>query len=104
MESDDVLDAGEIVALRQVASPTVSNAIETFQVRPRGEGVTGAGIRCLFPEFGALVGYACTAAILSGQPAAPKRLVSRTDYWEYTRSAQLPKMTVVQDLSAVPGG
>jgi 4-hydroxy-4-methyl-2-oxoglutarate aldolase len=91
-------------ALRKIPTPTVANAIETFDVRPRGEGVTDSKIQCLFPEFGVLLGYACTAMILSGQPAPPKRRVSRTDYWEYTRKSEGPKVTVIQDLSEVPGG
>jgi regulator of RNase E activity RraA len=90
-------------ALRRVCSPTIANAIETFDVVPRGEGYTDAGIRCLFPEHGPMLGYACTATILSGQPAAPKRLVRRKEYWEYTRSTAWPKITVMQDLGERPG-
>src|SRR4051794_11082731 len=90
-------------ALRRVCSPTIANAIETFSVVPRGEGYTDAGIRCLFPEHGPMLGYACTATILSGQPAAPKRMVQRKEYWEYTRSTAWPKITVMQDLSERPG-
>lgn len=92
------------MTLRNVSSPTIANAIETFDVRPRGEGVTNSGIRCFFPEHGVMLGYACTAVILSGQPAANKRLVSREKYWEHTGLPPLPKVTVVQDLSEMPGG
>ena len=98
------LSAEELAALRSISSPTIANAIETFDVRPRGEGYTNAGIRCLFPDRGASLGYACTAMILSSQPAAPNRLVSRTKYWEYTRVAPLPKISVVQDMSEDPLG
>lgn len=94
----------EIALLRQISSPTIANAIETLNIRPREAGVTNTGIRCLFPEFGAMVGYACTATILSGQPAPARRLTSRTAYWEYTRQAAAPHVTVVQDLSEAPGG
>ncbi len=104
LEQDSLLTEREIAALRRITSPTVANAIETFQHRPRGEGVTSAGVCCLFPEFGAMAGYACTATIVSAQPAPAKRLVSRTDYWEHTRRAPGPKITVVQDLSGTPGG
>jgi len=99
-----MLSPEKLAALRKIPSPTVANAIETFEVRPRGEGVSDARIRCLFPEFGVLLGYACTAMILSGQPAPAKRRVSRTDYWEYTKRSQGPKITVIQDLSEVTGG
>ncbi len=98
------LTTEDFAALRNISSPTIANAIETFQIRPRGEGYTNAGIQCLFPERGVMLGYACTAMILSGQAAAPNRLVSRTKYWEYTRLAPTPKISVVQDLSAIPLG
>ena len=98
------LSPQELEALRRIPSPTIANAIETFDVRPRGEGVTDARIRCQFPEFGVLLGYACTATIFSATPAPAVRRVSRTDYWEYTKQFAGPKITVVQDLSEVPGG
>jgi regulator of RNase E activity RraA len=98
------LSADALEALRRIPSPTIANAVETFHVRPRGEGVTDARIRCQFPELGALIGYACTAAIESAAPAPAKRKVSRTDYWAYTQQLAGPKITVIQDLSDVPGG
>ncbi len=101
---DTYLKAEELAALRNISSPTIANAIETFGVRPRGEGYTNVGVHCLFPERGVMLGYACTAMILSGQPAAPNRLVSRTEYWDYTRLAPSPKVSVVQDLSDRPLG
>lgn len=101
---DGFLKPDEVEALRNISSPTIANAIETFEVRPRGEGYTNVGVQCFFPERGAMVGYACTAMILSGQPAASRRLVSRTEYWEYVGQAPLPKVNVVQDISPVPLG
>ncbi len=101
---DELLQKEEFAALQKISSPTIANAIETFAVRPRVDGITSAGVCCLFPEMGAMLGYACTATILSGQPAAAKRLVSRTAYWEYIRKTQGPKISVLQDLSDTPGG
>ena len=101
---DRSLTLEEIKALRKISSPTVANAIETFDVRPRGEGFTNVGMQCFFPKRGVMLGYACTAMIHSGQPPAPKRLVSRTDYWEYVQRTCGPKVSVIQDLSPVPLG
>ena len=101
---DQILTHEELEILRNISSPTIANAIETFDVRPRDEGYTNIGVQCFFPERGALLGYACTAMIQSGQPSAPKRLVSRTDYWEYVEQAPYPKISVVQDVSPVPLG
>lgn len=99
-----LLTVEEIEELRRISSPTIANAVETFHVRPRQEGVTGPGVRCLFPDLGPMVGYACTVTILSNQPAPVPRNVSRRAYWEYTLRAPGPKVTVVQDLSETPGG
>ena len=60
--SETLTDA-ELEALRGITSPTVANAIETFQVRPRNEGFMDSTVRCIFPELGAVVGYAVTAKI-----------------------------------------
>jgi hypothetical protein len=39
--------------LQSVDTPTLSNAIEVLQVRPRNEGFTPVQIRSLFPELAA---------------------------------------------------
>jgi 4-hydroxy-4-methyl-2-oxoglutarate aldolase len=96
---------GELIAaLRRFTSPTIANAVETFEVRPWGEGYTNSRILCVFPELGPLVGYACTATIRSAEPAAKPRTVNRRAYWEWVRAAAGPKLSVVQDLSDPPGG
>jgi len=100
----EMLSPPELERLRGFPSPTIANAIETFQVRPRLSGVTDSLIRCLFPGLGAVVGYACTATIISSKPPPNPRRVSRRAYWEYVRSFRGPRLSVVQDLSAVPGG
>jgi regulator of RNase E activity RraA len=104
LPADKILHDDELEALRRISSPTIANAIETFEVRPRGAGFTAGGVQCFFPERGVLLGYACTAMIHSGQLAATTRLVSRTKYWEYVKAAPFPKLSVVQDLSAQPLG
>jgi len=98
------LSPDEFNVLRRIPSPTIANAIETFDVRPRGEGVSDTRIMCQFPGFGVLLGYACTGTIVSDTPPPPVRRVSRTDYWEYTKQHEGPKITVLQDLSEIPGG
>jgi regulator of RNase E activity RraA len=99
-----VLSLDQINELRQFSSPTIANAVETFHVRPRQEGVSDSRIRCIFPSLGVVVGYAFTAAILSGQPAPELRKVNRREYWRYVGSFSGPKIGVVQDLSPEPGG
>jgi regulator of RNase E activity RraA len=50
------------------------------------------------------VGYACTATIISGEPAPNPRGVSRRAYWEYVRAFPGPRLSVVQELSPTPDG
>ena len=49
--------------LKNVDTPTLSNAIEAFRLRSRSDGFTSYHIRSLFPEFGRMVGYAVTAEV-----------------------------------------
>ena len=49
-----------VEALRSLSTPTVSNAIELFNLRPRNEGYLSPDVRCLFPELGVMVGHAVT--------------------------------------------
>src|SRR2546430_16990039 len=53
----------QLSALRRIDSPTVSNAIETFKLRPRVAGYVGYDIRCIFPELPPTVGYAVTCTV-----------------------------------------
>ena len=45
------LSAAEIAELKKYATPSISNGIETFKIRPRNEGFMSHEIRCMFPEM-----------------------------------------------------
>ncbi len=104
LNSNEILTETELDVLRLICSPTVANAVEVLTGRPRHEGYTHGEVRCLFPQMGPMVGYASTATILSGQPAAPKRLVDRREYWESLLASPGPRVAVLQDLSETPVG
>lgn len=53
----------QLDALRRIDSPTISNAIETFKLRPRVSGYVGYDVRCMFPELPPTVGYAVTCTV-----------------------------------------
>src|SRR5260370_2946242 len=53
----------QLSALRRIDSPTISNAIETFHVRPRVAGYGGYDIRSIFPELPPTVSYALTRIV-----------------------------------------
>jgi 4-hydroxy-4-methyl-2-oxoglutarate aldolase len=98
-----LLDPRVLEGMRRFTSPTIANALEILGV-PLQAVCTNSSVRCLFPDLGPLVAYACTAVIHSAKPACIPRAVRRTDYWEYTRDFRRPCVTVVQDLSEQPGG
>lgn len=52
-----------ISALKNVDTPTLSNAVERLQIRSRAEGFPSLHLRCLFPELGVMCGYAVTAQV-----------------------------------------
>jgi 4-hydroxy-4-methyl-2-oxoglutarate aldolase len=93
----DHLSPAEIEELRKITTPTVSNAIERFNVRSRSEGFMDSSIRCMFPELGAMVGYAFTATIRAHEPGpAP----APWDVWEAILKTPEPRVVVIQDLDA----
>jgi regulator of RNase E activity RraA len=97
-----LLTAEELSALRAINTPTISNAIELFNVRPRNRGFMSPEIRCIFPEFGVMVGYAVTSQIRAAQPAEPGRPTIEA-YWKSVGAVPEPRVAVVQDLDDPPG-
>ena len=75
------LPLDRLAALRQYTTPTVANAIETFNLRPRTAGIMSSQIRCIFPELGAMVGYAFTATIRASQQPPPEAAARRPASW-----------------------
>jgi regulator of RNase E activity RraA len=93
-------DPSLLEALKRFDSPTLSNAIETFAIRPRDEGYMSMDIRCFFPELGPLVGYAATATIRArGGPADG----DQTALYQHVREIPDPRVVVVQDMDEPPG-
>ena len=64
-----VLSEEQLDYLRSIDSPTVANAIEIFDIRPRTEGYMTPDIKARFPELGPVVGYAVTAKISEKKPS-----------------------------------
>ena len=58
--------------LTQYDTPTICNAIELFEVRPREAGYMDGRIRACFPEMPPIVGYAATATMRCAFPRAAK--------------------------------
>src|SRR3982074_1339914 len=86
-------------ALRRYDPPTLANAIEDFDVRPRDEGFASLEIRCMFPELGVMVGYAATATIR----ARGRGHDDQSPLWGHVRGVPGPRVVVVQDLDEPAG-
>lgn len=86
----------EIATLRAISTPTVCNAIETFNVRPRNEGFMDSTITCRFPELGPVVGYACTAKIRAAEP--PRIEVPHSKLWAEFERVPKPWLVVIENL------
>ena len=88
-------------AIRELTTPTVSNAIEKFGLRPWNQGFMSPEIRCLLPELGVAVGYAVTARYAARErPAKPG---SRYEFWKYILTFPEPRIVVMEDLDTPPG-
>ena len=86
-------------ALRQMSSCTIANAIETFDIRPRNEGVASSKVRCMFPDMGSMIGYAVTGVIAADSPPTPRMNVPRTEWFDEVLRVPEPRVLVMHDLS-----
>jgi 4-hydroxy-4-methyl-2-oxoglutarate aldolase len=86
----------QLEALRRIDSPTIANAIEHFEVRPRVDGFASYEIRCAFPELGTMLGYAvtCTADSTSEE----RRERGLWALWEALEAAPKPAVLVIKDV------
>ncbi|MQA97114.1 MAG: RraA family protein [Streptosporangiales bacterium] len=96
--TQEPLDPPVLEGLRRYDSPTLANAIETFDIRPRDEGFASHEIRSIFPDLPVMVGYAATATIRARgkAPNDPGPL------WEHVRTLPTPRVVVMQDLDDPP--
>ncbi len=85
--------------LARYDTPTISNTIELFEIRPRHEGYMDARIRACFPEMPPMVGYAATATMRCAFPRRDGDVYGSLDE-QVARFAELPGPAVVvfQDL------
>lgn len=93
------ISADTLARLVKFDTPTICNAIELFDVRPRNTGYMDERIKCNFPEFPPMVGFACTAAFRSDAPPGKGDAYGSMDQ-QVARFAELPGPAVVvfQDL------
>ena len=104
-DAESRLTTNELGALRRFNTPTIANAIELFNVRPRHTGFLPHYIRCLLPELGAIVGYAVTSKTRAAAARARRAPASRRArrLLPIRRQPPGPKIAVGQDLDDPPG-
>lgn len=90
--------------LRQLDTCTASNAIERLNVRLRNEGFVSGAVRCQFPQFSPMLGYAVPGRIrTSSPPMASSCYYDRMDWWSYVASIPEPRVVVIEDADHTPG-
>ncbi len=61
-------------------------------------------IRCMFPRFAPVLGYAVTARIrTSSTPIAGRWYYERMDWWSYVLTVPAPRFIVAEDTDHIPG-
>lgn len=95
----------DLELLAQYDTPTISNVIELFDVRPRSAGFMDGRIRACFPEMPPIVGYASTATMRTAYARTEGAVYSSLDE-QVARFAQLPGPAIVvfQDVDDPPVG
>jgi regulator of RNase E activity RraA len=86
----------QLSTLRRIDSPTIANAIETFQVRPRVAGYVGYDIRCIFPALPPSVGFAVTCTVDSTTEG--RAGIGFNTLYEALAQAPKPALVVMHDV------
>ena len=94
---NDSIPPEVLSALTRFDSATVANAIEHFNVRDPVTGYASLELRCQFPEYGSMVGYAvtCTGTTTGLGNSRPQRL---GDVLDMIWAAPKPTVLVIQDV------
>lgn len=90
--------------LKNFDTPTISNAIEIFNLRSRIEGFMGPEIKCFLPIKKPIIGYACTVKMSSLNPPKDDQKKLWLSYYESVRNTSNPTIVVVEDIDSPPIG
>jgi 4-hydroxy-4-methyl-2-oxoglutarate aldolase len=94
---DSVLDE-----LRAWNTPSIANAVELFNVRPRNEGFASGEIKCIFPHFPVMAGYAVTASIRAATAPPPGARARTLALYDHALATPGPRVVVIKDLDNPP--
>ncbi len=91
--------------LAQFDTPTISNVIELFGIRPANTGFMDGRIRALYPELPPMVGFACTAGFRSAAPPSEGQVYySLAEQIRKAEELPGPAVMVFQDFDDPPVG
>src|SRR5579872_5744851 len=94
----------ELEALVRIYSSTISNAIETLNVRPRNEGYIQDALSCMFPKLPPVAGYAVTGRMRSASPPVNGHsYYEHVEWWRFVESVPPPRIVVLLDADDPPG-
>ncbi|MCA9269613.1 MAG: RraA family protein [Planctomycetales bacterium] len=99
------MNAETLAQLAKFDTPTICNVIELLEIRPQNVGYMNSAIRCAFPDFSPMVGFAATAQFRSDTPPA-----SGSGYGGMSEQLELferlpgPAVVVFQDVDDPPVG
>jgi 4-hydroxy-4-methyl-2-oxoglutarate aldolase len=88
--------------LKTIDTPTLSNAIEQLHLRPRSEGFTPLQVRCLFPDFGPMCGYAVTAQVETMTEGNPREERGYVELFEAVEKSPKPAVVAFQEVGGHP--
>jgi len=91
-------DAELIAYLKTVDTATLANAIELLNLRPRAEGFASLELRCLFPEFGPMCGYAVTAQVETVTLGTQRTEQAYLELFEAVEASPKPAVLVMQEI------
>ncbi|MCZ2150418.1 MAG: RraA family protein [Bryobacterales bacterium] len=105
MSKQIVPRAIDLAGLCALDTCTVSNAIERLDARLRNEGFIVNSVKCQFPQFAPMAGYAATARIRTARPpmTGQRCYYDRLDWWTYVATVPEPRILVLEDVDHFPG-
>lgn len=90
--------------LKSLDTCTASNAIERLDARLRNEGFVSGAVRCRYPNFKPMLGFAVTGRIRSSSaPMSGRCYYDRIDFWKYVTTLPQPRVMVLEDVDSQPG-
>lgn len=98
----ELLTPQELDELQAIDTPTICNAIETFNIRGRVDGFLGMNVRCLLPEMGTMLGYAVTATVDSTTTDTPQDVDAWLKWMQSMQAAPKPAVLVFKDIGPHP--